>query len=72
MFTIIIEVEMMILIISMVFFFFQFYVSPKLCGISLMIVPPIMVMSLLYGRYVKKITKSVQDALAESTQVNEF
>lgn len=49
----------------------MFYVSPKLCGISLMIVPPIMVMSLLYGRYVKKITKSVQDALAESTQVAE-
>ena len=48
---------------------FQFYVSPKLAMIALGIVPPIAAMSIIYGRYVRKITKKVQDSLAEATQV---
>ena len=47
----------------------MFYVSPPLCLVSLSIVPPIAAMSILYGRYVKNITKQVQDSLAQSTQV---
>ncbi|XP_069117773.1 ATP-binding cassette sub-family B member 10, mitochondrial-like [Argopecten irradians] len=47
------------------------YVSPKLAGIALCIVPPIVLMSRIYGRYVRKITKNVQDSLASATQVAE-
>ncbi|OWF38381.1 ATP-binding cassette sub-family B member 10, mitochondrial [Mizuhopecten yessoensis] len=47
------------------------YVSPKLAGIALCIVPPIVLMSRFYGRYVKNITKQVQDSLASATQVAE-
>ena len=50
-------------------FLFQFYVSPKLAMIALGIVPPIAAMSIIYGRYVRKITKQVQDSLADATQV---
>lgn len=50
---------------------FQVYTSPQLAGVSLMIVPPIVIVAMLYGRYVRKITKQVQDTLAESSQVAE-
>ena len=44
--------------------------SPKLCGIALAIVPPLMLLTRAYGKYVKSITKQVQDSLAASTQVS--
>ena len=49
---------------------FQFYVSPKLALIGLGIVPPVAIMSRIYGRYVRGITKAVQDSLAEATTVS--
>ncbi|KAK2150002.1 hypothetical protein LSH36_427g01031 [Paralvinella palmiformis] len=47
------------------------YMSGKLTLVALSIVPPLIIMSRTYGRYVQKITKRVQDSLAESTQVAE-
>ena len=36
-----------------------------------MVVPPIVLFAVAYGRYVRKITKNVQDKLAESSHVAE-
>lgn len=44
--------------------------SPKLSIIALSIVPPVAILSRIYGRYVQNITKQVQDSLADATQVN--
>ena len=44
--------------------------SPKLSIIALSIVPPVAIVSRIYGRYVQNITKRVQDSLADATQVN--
>jgi len=44
--------------------------SPKLSVIALSIVPPVALLSRVYGRYVQNITKQVQDSLADATQVN--
>lgn len=41
-------------------FFFQFYLSPQLALVGLAIVPPVAGMAVIYGRFVRKITKSVQ------------
>lgn len=49
----------------------MFIVCPKLAGVALCIVPPVVGVSIIYGRYVRKITRQVQDALADSTQVAE-
>lgn len=49
----------------------MFYVSPKLALIGLCIVPPVAIMSRFYGRYLRKITKAVQDSLAAATTVAE-
>ena len=51
------------------YFIFQFYVSPKLAGIVLGIVPPVAIAIVMYGCYLRNITKKTQDSLAESTQV---
>lgn len=48
----------------------QVYVSPQLTGIALGIVPPIAALSIVYGRYVRKITAKVQDSLASATDVS--
>jgi ATP-binding cassette subfamily B (MDR/TAP) protein 10 len=47
------------------------YVSAKLTLISMGIVPPIAIGSIIYGRYLRKITKNVQDSLANATHVAE-
>ena len=52
-----------------VFFLLQFYVSPKLALLGLCIVPPVAIMSRIYGRYLRNITKAVQDSLAAATTV---
>jgi ABC-type multidrug transport system fused ATPase/permease subunit len=44
--------------------------SPKLSIIALSIVPPVAILSRIYGRYVQNITKQVQDSLADATQVS--
>lgn len=60
-------------IVSLIYTFIliQVYTCPKLAGISLVVVPPIVLMAMVYGRYVRKITKQVQDTLAQSSQVAE-
>ena len=42
----------------------MFYVSPQLALVGLSIVPPVAGMAILYGRFVKKISKDVQNSLA--------
>ncbi|XP_065348132.1 ATP-binding cassette sub-family B member 10, mitochondrial [Cloeon dipterum] len=49
----------------------MFYMSPKLALIGLGVVPPMAAMAVIYGRYLKKITKKTQDALAEASQLAE-
>jgi ATP-binding cassette subfamily B (MDR/TAP) protein 10 len=49
----------------------MFYLSPKLATVVLGIVPPIAVMAVTYGRFMRSITRKVQDALASSTEVAE-
>jgi len=48
----------------------QVFMSPKLSVIALSIVPPVALLSRVYGRYVQNITRQVQDALADATQVS--
>ncbi|XP_026823333.1 ATP-binding cassette sub-family B member 10, mitochondrial [Rhopalosiphum maidis] len=50
---------------------FMFFVSPKLALVGLSIVPPIAALAVIYGRFVRKITRSVQDSLAVTNQVAE-
>jgi ATP-binding cassette subfamily B (MDR/TAP) protein 10 len=49
---------------------FQVYVSAKLALFSLLVVPPVAGMSIVYGRYMRTITRQVQDSLANATQVH--
>uniref|UniRef100_A0A3B3UFW0 ATP binding cassette subfamily B member 10 n=1 Tax=Poecilia latipinna TaxID=48699 RepID=A0A3B3UFW0_9TELE len=49
----------------------MFYVSPSLASFILMIVPPITVLAIIYGRYLRSISKRTQDALAQATQLAE-
>ncbi|XP_014259486.1 ATP-binding cassette sub-family B member 10, mitochondrial isoform X2 [Cimex lectularius] len=49
----------------------MFYLSPFLALISLCVVPPIAGMAIVYGRFIKKMTIKVQDALADAAQVAE-
>lgn len=53
-------------------FFLQFYVSPSLAGFVLMVMPPMTLLAVVYGRYLRSISKRTQDALAEATQVTLF
>ena len=46
------------------------YVSPKLALIGLSVVPAISVFAIIFGRKIKKISKNVQDILAETTEVS--
>jgi len=47
------------------------YMSPQLALVGLSIVPPVAGMAIVYGRYVRNISKQVQDSLATATQVAE-
>ncbi len=47
------------------------YTSPKLTGLMLLIVPPVAIGAVAYGRRVRALSQSVQDALARSTEVAE-
>ncbi|XP_043233712.1 ATP-binding cassette sub-family B member 10, mitochondrial-like [Amphibalanus amphitrite] len=49
----------------------MFYVSTKLAMVGLAIVPPVAMVAVVYGRYVRKITRQVQDGLAEANAVAE-
>ena len=47
------------------------YTSPSLSGVALAVVPLVAISAALYGRLVRRLSKQVQDALAESTTVAE-
>lgn len=49
----------------------MFYMSPKLALVSLGIVPPVAGLAVLYGKYVRNISRSLQDSLADATKVAE-
>lgn len=49
----------------------MFYMSYELALVGLAIVPPIAGVAVVYGRFVRNISKKLQDALAESTKVAE-
>ncbi|KAK6645419.1 hypothetical protein RUM43_001696 [Polyplax serrata] len=50
---------------------FMFYMSPELAFVGLSVVPPVAALAIVYGRFVKKLTRQVQDSLAEATSVAE-
>ena len=45
--------------------------SPQLALVGLMIIPPVACLAVVYGKFVRKITKQVQDSLASATHVAE-
>ncbi|NWW57868.1 ABCBA protein, partial [Ifrita kowaldi] len=49
----------------------MFFVSPSLAAFVLSVVPPLAVLAVIYGRYLRKLTKMTQDSLAEATQLAE-
>uniref|UniRef100_A0A8D9EE78 ATP-binding cassette sub-family B member 10, mitochondrial n=1 Tax=Cacopsylla melanoneura TaxID=428564 RepID=A0A8D9EE78_9HEMI len=49
----------------------MFFISTKLALVSLLIVPPVAGVAIVYGKFVRKITKNVQDKLASAVQVAE-
>ncbi|XP_048342311.1 ATP-binding cassette sub-family B member 10, mitochondrial isoform X2 [Sphaerodactylus townsendi] len=49
----------------------MFFVSPKLAMFVLSVVPPLAVIAVIYGRYLRKLTRMTQDSLAEATQLAE-
>ncbi|XP_049842197.1 ATP-binding cassette sub-family B member 10, mitochondrial-like [Schistocerca gregaria] len=49
----------------------MFYMSPQLALVGLAIVPPLAGVAIVYGRFVRQITKAVQDSLASANQVAE-
>ncbi|XP_040926033.1 bile salt export pump [Betta splendens] len=49
----------------------MFYVSPSLAGFVLLIVPPVAVLAVIYGRYLRSISRRTQDALAQATELAE-
>uniref|UniRef100_A0A3Q3BBH6 ATP-binding cassette, sub-family B (MDR/TAP), member 10 n=1 Tax=Kryptolebias marmoratus TaxID=37003 RepID=A0A3Q3BBH6_KRYMA len=49
----------------------MFYISPSLASFVLLIVPPMAAVAVVYGRYLRSISKRTQDALAQATQLAE-
>ncbi|ELK34848.1 ATP-binding cassette sub-family B member 10, mitochondrial [Myotis davidii] len=49
----------------------MFFVSPHLATFVLSVVPPISILAVIYGRYLRKLTKLTQDSLAQATQLAE-
>lgn len=47
------------------------YTSPELAAVGLSVVPPIALLAVVYGRFVRNITRSVQDGLASGTTLAE-
>lgn len=47
------------------------YTAPHLAFVGLVTVSPVAIIAVLYGRYLKNVTRSVQDSLAASTEVAE-
>ncbi|XP_039604221.1 ATP-binding cassette sub-family B member 10, mitochondrial [Polypterus senegalus] len=49
----------------------MFYVSPALATFVLSIIPPLAVVTIFYGRYLRKLSRMTQDSLAHATQLAE-
>ncbi|KAJ8719692.1 hypothetical protein PYW08_011867 [Mythimna loreyi] len=49
----------------------MFYMSPSLALIGLCVVPPVSMLAIIYGRFVRGITRQLQDALAEASELAE-
>ncbi|XP_041604983.1 ATP-binding cassette sub-family B member 10, mitochondrial isoform X1 [Vulpes lagopus] len=49
----------------------MFFVSPNLATFVLSVVPPVSILAVIYGRYLRKLTKVTQDSLAQATQLAE-
>jgi ATP-binding cassette subfamily B (MDR/TAP) protein 10 len=49
----------------------MFYISPHLALVGLTTVPPLAVGAILFGRFIKRLSTKVQDALAKATDVAE-
>ncbi|XP_069463532.1 ATP-binding cassette sub-family B member 10, mitochondrial isoform X2 [Ambystoma mexicanum] len=49
----------------------MFFVSPKLAAFVLSVVPPLAIIAVVYGRYLRKLTKLTQNSLAEASQLAE-
>lgn len=49
----------------------MFFVSPSLATFVLSVVPPISILAVIYGRYLRRLTKARQDSLAQATQLAE-
>ncbi|KAM8812568.1 ATP-binding cassette sub-family B member 10, mitochondrial [Rhynchonycteris naso] len=49
----------------------MFFVSPHLATFVLSVVPLISILAVIYGRYLRKLTKVTQDSLAQATQLAE-
>ncbi|GAB6021768.1 hypothetical protein CHUAL_004346 [Chamberlinius hualienensis] len=49
----------------------MFYTSTQLAFVGLATIPPVAALSIIYGRYIRKLTTKVQDGLAEATQISE-
>ncbi|XP_051849582.1 ATP-binding cassette sub-family B member 10, mitochondrial [Antechinus flavipes] len=49
----------------------MFFVSPNLATFVLGVVPPLSIIAIIYGRYLRKLTKMTQDSLAQATQLAE-
>uniref|UniRef100_UPI00398E4F8C ATP-binding cassette sub-family B member 10, mitochondrial-like isoform X2 n=1 Tax=Pristiophorus japonicus TaxID=55135 RepID=UPI00398E4F8C len=49
----------------------MFYMSPQLAMFVLGIVPPIAILAVFYGRYIRKLTRVTQDSLANAAQLAE-
>lgn len=49
----------------------MFYTSSELALVGLAIVPPVAGVAIIYGRFVRKITKNLQDSLANTTKIAE-
>ncbi|XP_042624846.1 ATP-binding cassette sub-family B member 10, mitochondrial-like [Cyprinus carpio] len=47
------------------------YVSPSLAAFVLMVVPPIACLAVIFGKFLRSISRRTQDALAEATQLAE-
>jgi ABC transporter fused permease/ATP-binding protein len=47
------------------------YTSPALTGIMLLIVPPVVIAAVFYGRKIRTLSRKVQDALADASEVAE-
>ncbi|KAI8147888.1 ATP-binding cassette sub-family B member 10, mitochondrial [Fennellomyces sp. T-0311] len=47
------------------------WISPKLTAVMMVVVPPVSIFGILYGRYVKTLSRKTQTALSEITKLGE-